>query len=335
MNAQSLISKLTKCLESPTWYVMGGFGARLGKDYVNYQYKYNRENRAGIEAHYNTNPLTFGFDCVGLIKACLFFGFEANQNEEFGGAKYNSEQDITISAFKKSCPSVSTDFSEGATEAGELVFIGTSHIGVHIGNGEVIECTPAWKGCVQKTLLPWRNSTNYDALPVRAWDCHGKSSFIDYNVDWKKAYEDLRAKSDKAIADRDETIKGLNAKIEAAQNALKTAQDALSEADERYASLAQELMQSEAESVQIEDSLKEKLAIAEAERERLENEVKTLTKDNVLLKDNLSRAEEEVWAVKQEMNRLKAEHADMNGDGQATLADVFKLLGRVLRGNRK
>ncbi|MBO7735562.1 MAG: C40 family peptidase [Methanobrevibacter sp.] len=222
MKSQELIERLIKVLDLSTYYVMGGFGARLGKDYVNYSYSYNKNHKSNIEKQYNTSPITFGFDCVCLIKAVLFWGFVGDANKEYGGAKYDGSNDITIASFKKTCAELSTDFSEGALVPGELVFIGNSHIGLYIGNGEVIESTPAWKCGVQRTLLPWRNTTNYEKLPVRAWDCHGKTSYIDYTpvsnaTDWEAAYKKLSAACASAVADLnniqqqlDKTIAALN-----------------------------------------------------------------------------------------------------------------------------
>ena len=178
MNNNEYVAKLKKTLTVPTYYVMGGYGARLGKDYVNFNYAYNKTHRADIEKKYNTDPLTFAFDCVGLVKSVLFWKFRGDPAAEFGGAIFDKSTDMTISDLKKSCKTISTDWE--FIEIGELVFIGTSHIGVYIGNGEVIESTPAWACGVQRTLLPWRNSTNYERLPVREWDCHGRTSYVEY-----------------------------------------------------------------------------------------------------------------------------------------------------------
>ena len=179
MTAQQLIDNLTSVLSMPTWYVMGGYGARIGSsDYINWTYEYNAEHRALIEQHI-TSPYTFGFDCVCLVKAVLFWGFSGDPTSPYGGSQYVRSQDITIAAFKESCPTLSTSFGENDLIPGELLFM-PGHMGVYIGNGEAIECTPAWAGNVQKTLLPWRSSSNPNHLPVRTWEQHGKSSYIEY-----------------------------------------------------------------------------------------------------------------------------------------------------------
>ena len=92
-----------------------------------------------------------------------------------------------------------------------------------VGEGEVIESTPAWKGCVQKTLLPSRNSSNYEKLPVRKWDLHGKSEYIDYTSLPSQELMQLREQLKAAKADimnRDETIKMLRVQINSLQTVI-------------------------------------------------------------------------------------------------------------------
>ena len=194
MKVDEFVTKAKDTALLQTCYLMGGFGCRLGKDWYNANYTWNKNNAKIIDAHKNTNPITFGFDCVCLVKGILW-GFTGNESKEYGGAVYESNNvgDITIAAFKKSCSDLSTDFTKDP-EAGELLFLGNSHIGISIGNGEVIESTPAWRCGVQRTLLPSRNTTNYEKLPVRKWDMHGHSSYIDFDDMWKDAYAKLSNK---------------------------------------------------------------------------------------------------------------------------------------------
>ena len=323
MKAQDLIDKLKHCLEIPTWYVMGGFGQRLGVDWINWNYKYNKQHKDAIEQHY-TNPYTFGFDCVCLIKANLFWGFEGAQDKENGGSKYDAKNDWSVGEMKKHCYDLSKDFGENDLIAGELVFLGSSHIGLYIGNGEVIESTPAWAGNVQRTLLPWRNTTNYEALPVREWDQHGKFEYIEYATDWKaeadrlkKKCDEIAEERDKAYAERDKAI----ANAETAHNALEQAKNALQDAEGKYTSLVEECAQIKAEH-----------AHCEADIEELQNELKK-TKAEAMAE--ALRANDEIGNLKIQLNAIKAEKADMDGDGHATMGDVWALFLRVLRGNPK
>lgn len=190
MKASEFIARAKAVSMLPTQYLMGGFGCRLGLDWYNADYTWNKNNRAKIDSKKKTNPLTFGFDCVCLVKGILW-GFSGDPKKEYGGSVYQSNKvpDWSISQIKENtCSGFSTNFDD--IEEGELVFIGNSHVGIYIGNGEVIESTPAWKCCVQRTLLPSRNSSNYEKLPVRKWDNHAHTSFIEYPkaTDWKTEY---------------------------------------------------------------------------------------------------------------------------------------------------
>jgi hypothetical protein len=74
------------------------------------------------------------------------------------------------------CSGVSTDFSDiNKIAVGEVVWL-PGHIGIYVGNGLVVECTPAWANCVQFTSLgkiPGYNS--------RKWTKHGKLPYVTYS----------------------------------------------------------------------------------------------------------------------------------------------------------
>ena len=75
----------------------------------------------------------------------------------------------------RECSDISTDFSK--IEVGEAVW-SSGHIGVYIGNGLAIECTPKWKNCVQITACNCKKS----GYNTRTWTKHGKLPYIDYTV---------------------------------------------------------------------------------------------------------------------------------------------------------
>ena len=52
------------------------------------------------------------------------------------------------------------------------------HIGVYIGNGLAVECTPAWKNRVQITAC----NCSKPGYNTRQWKKHGKLPYIDYTV---------------------------------------------------------------------------------------------------------------------------------------------------------
>ena len=52
------------------------------------------------------------------------------------------------------------------------------HIGIYIGNGLAVECTPAWKNKVQITAVG--NIGKKTGYNTRTWTNHGKLNFIKY-----------------------------------------------------------------------------------------------------------------------------------------------------------
>lgn len=161
-----------------TLYVMGCFGAPMNatnKARYKNNNAYNRQpaRQAMIE---KATADTFGFDCVCLIKGVLW-GWNGNQNAVYGGATYDSNgvPDIGANTMITKCSGVSTDFSK--VEIGEAVWK-EGHIGVYIGDGLAVECTPAWKNKVQITAVA--NMGQKSGYNARTWTKHGKLPYIDY-----------------------------------------------------------------------------------------------------------------------------------------------------------
>lgn len=161
-----------------TLYVLGCFGSPLNstnkKRYTN-NYEYNRKS-VRKEKILNASTDTFGFDCVCLIKGILW-GWNGNINHTYGGAKYasNNVLDISSDQIMNYCNFVSTDFSN--IEIGEIVHL-PGHVGIYVGAGLIVECTPIWKDGVQLTaLLNINSKTGYTG---RTWSRHGKLKWIEY-----------------------------------------------------------------------------------------------------------------------------------------------------------
>jgi len=154
-----------------TLYVMGCFGAPLNaknKKRYTTNHSYNKKS-SRTKMINNASSDTFGFDCVCLIKAILW-GWSGDKSKSYGGAKYcsNGVPDVGADAMiSKHCNDVSTNFKN--IEYGEVVWL-KGHIGIYIGNGEVVESSPAFKNKVQITKLSQRN-----------WTKHGKLKYIDYS----------------------------------------------------------------------------------------------------------------------------------------------------------
>ena len=75
------------------------------------------------------------------------------------------------------CSGVSTDFTN--IQKGEFLWM-QGHAGVYIGDGKVVECTPAWNNNVQITWLG--NLPQYKQGNNRVWTKHGKLPWINYGA---------------------------------------------------------------------------------------------------------------------------------------------------------
>lgn len=159
-------------------YAMGCFGWPMNKA---------NQNRA-IEAYaYNRRPDrmrkiresggdTFAFDCVCMIKA-LLWGWCGDQEQSYGGAAYasNGVPDKNADQMIALCNGVSRDFSN--IRIGEVVWM-SGHIGIYIGNGLAVECTPKWSDGVQITAV--HNIGRVDGYNGRTWISHGRLPYISY-----------------------------------------------------------------------------------------------------------------------------------------------------------
>lgn len=177
MTNLELIKKLKDIADNyKTLYVMGCFGAPMNdanKKYYTSNHKYNMkvERQDMINA---ASDDTFGFDCSCLIKGVLW-GFSGDQSDMYGGAVYLSNEvpDIDANHMYQSCYDKSYDFS--SIDIGEAVWV-SDHIGIYIGDGLVIECSPKWDNKVQYTACN-RDIAGYNR---RDWAAHGHLPYINY-----------------------------------------------------------------------------------------------------------------------------------------------------------
>lgn len=119
----------------------------------------------------------YGFDCVNLTKAILW-GWCGKFNTYAGGAAYNiyGVPDINADGMIAKCKEVSsTNWNDMLP--GEGLWM-PGHWGVYIGDGLAVECTPAWKNCVQITAVG--NIGAKSGYPTRKWQKHGKLPWIQY-----------------------------------------------------------------------------------------------------------------------------------------------------------
>ena len=179
MKASDFVAKLKDIVTNyKTLYVMGCFGAPMTaankKRYIDH-HPYNKQP-ARVKLINAASADTFGFDCVCLIKGVLW-GWSGDKSKIYGGAKYATKgvPDVDANTMINLCSEVSTDFSK--IEIGEAVWT-NGHIGVYIGNGLAVECTPAWKNRVQITAC----NCSKPGYNTRKWKKHGKLPYIDYTA---------------------------------------------------------------------------------------------------------------------------------------------------------
>ena len=159
-----------------TLYVMGCFGAPMTSANKRRYCDNNSYNRQASRTAMiqDASADTFGFDCVCLIKG-LLWGWSGDASKNYGGASYktNGVPDITADAMFNACKDKSSDFSN--IEIGEAVWM-DGHIGVYVGDGLAVECTPSWDNCVQLTACN-RSKSGYHR---RDWTKHGKLPYVKY-----------------------------------------------------------------------------------------------------------------------------------------------------------
>ena len=181
MRANELVQKVINIANNyKTLYVYACFGAPLNnankQRYTNncdYNRQASRRNKI-----LNASSDTFGFDCVNLIKGILW-GWNGDLNHAYGGAVYGSNGCPDTNAngmFWDYCYDQSSNF--GNIIPGEFVWM-EGHIGVYIGDGLAVECTPIWKDGVQITAVG--NIGSKAGYSTRTWTSHGKSKLIDYS----------------------------------------------------------------------------------------------------------------------------------------------------------
>ena len=177
MTNKEFVKKLIDIAKNyKTLYVMGCFGAPLNlsnkaRYCSNHSYNKDATRQKMISS---ASEDTFGFDCVNLIKGVLW-GWNGDKSKTYGGAQYsvNGVPDVSADGMIAKCLDISTDFSN--LEIGEAVWC-KGHIGVYIGDGLAVECTPSWENCVQITACNCTKS-GYNR---RNWVKHGKLPYITY-----------------------------------------------------------------------------------------------------------------------------------------------------------
>ena len=160
-----------------TVYALGMWGFRIEEETITAKAKQYPQwyTQARINMLRNLIGKNYwGGDCVCSIKAALW-GWVGDWSKRQGGAVYasNGVPDIGANQIIKVCSDVSTDFTN--IEIGELCWM-DGHVGIYIGDGLSVECTPRWDNKVQITACNFKKA----GYNLRTWTKHGKLPYIKY-----------------------------------------------------------------------------------------------------------------------------------------------------------
>ena len=182
MKAKVLVEKAVDIAKNyNTVYMWGVFGAPVTESVIagktkQYPSWYTSAKQAAFRKLIGKGY--FGFDCVCLIKGILW-GWDGDQSKSYGGASYTSNgvPDIGADTMIARCQNVSTTGWANMVP-GEAVWC-SGHIGIYIGDGLAVECTPAWENKVQITAV--KNIGTKVGYNARTWTKHGKLPWVDYS----------------------------------------------------------------------------------------------------------------------------------------------------------
>ena len=187
MKSKVLVDKAVDIAQHyKTLYVMGCFGAPMtaaNKKRYTQNHSYNKA-AARVAMINAATADTFGFDCVNLIKGILW-GWTGDKGKTYGGAAYPTAAalkagacpDVGADGMIAKCTGVSTT-GWASMLPGEAVWM-SGHIGIYIGNGLAVECTPKWANKVQITAVG--NIGSKAGYNTRTWTKHGRIPWVDYS----------------------------------------------------------------------------------------------------------------------------------------------------------
>lgn len=192
MNNIELKNKLVDLVNNhATVYGYGCWGNKLTESLINskakqYSWWYTSAKKNQLLKMTKLGYVVWAFDCVNMIKGILW-GWNGNCSKSNGGAVYasNGVPDVSADGMIKLCKELSSDFSN--IEIGEAVWM-NGHIGIYIGNGEVIECTPAWQNKVQITKLSQRKWLKHGKLPYITYQTNQSQTNINESFLGKRGY---------------------------------------------------------------------------------------------------------------------------------------------------
>ncbi len=189
MKVNDFIEKAKEIEKEKTIYVMGGLGFIIPHNFRNSYWAKYKFNIPRLSLYDKYKGKVYAFDCVGLIKAILW-GWDKDtyswKNVKSGGVPdINADMMLTDTY----CNDIAYTM-DGITK-GEVVGM-KGHIGIYIGDGKVIECTPKWKNCVQIT-----------GLNQRRWTKRGKLKWVDYSESVESSKAEMTVEEAKRIVKRE------------------------------------------------------------------------------------------------------------------------------------
>jgi hypothetical protein len=199
MNSSEFVEKALDIAKNyKTSYIWGGFGSPITEASLKRaaaEYSKNTE-KGWIAAakKYQGDPKAFYFDCVGLIKA-IIWGWCGDASKSYGGAVYPTAAAVKAGACPDKsadgmiavCSGVSTYFS--GIVPGAAVWM-TGHIGIYVGDGLCVECTPSWANGVQITAVS--NIGTKAGYKSRKWTKWGKIPYINYEEEIDMSKDELK-----------------------------------------------------------------------------------------------------------------------------------------------
>lgn len=191
MTNKELVEKIIDIAENhKTVYALGMWGQPISKSIITRKAAqlpswYTVAKKDMLYAKIGTG--TFGFDCVCLIKAVLW-GWTGDTSKSNGGAVYASNGVPDFGSDSLSLwENVSDDFS--SVIPGEILWM-KGHVGLYIGNGLCIECTPRWKNKVQTTAVA--NISKKDGYNSRTWTKHALLPWVEYTDNSDSTISELK-----------------------------------------------------------------------------------------------------------------------------------------------
>lgn len=159
LNNKDLVAHCKRFLTMPTKYMWGEYGRIITENIIQqkanqYPNRYSENRKAELRKHINTHR---GCDCVCLIKS---YGWGFFTKWDYSAYPDRGTEGLFDMATEKGTINTMPEIKGLAVHM-------SGHVGVYIGNGEVIECTLSTFGDgVVKTKLQGRGWTHWYKIPL-------------------------------------------------------------------------------------------------------------------------------------------------------------------------